>query len=214
MEKCLEAILQSANQAQSARFFVKQLQAKGFSPERSEINRLLYSWAKIKKVVRFDGTPPTWEISDQAEQCCNAVSDPKLHRHIVVAVDLGNVHDVLQPLDRYVGQILECKNREPEDILIVRAFADTAFNGFGVNPPCKNIQTRQSSSGHKNEADIALVWWLAGICSHYHQAKIPLEVYIASKDQGFRSVQQQVDVYPGNKCKFVNRWEELREFIE
>lgn len=101
---------------------------------------------------------------------------------IALFVDLGNVHDIVP----YYS------SRNPG--FPIFAYADLAFNGAGVREePPEWIQVWQSQVSHRNAADIKLVWDVATLCQEKKME--PLHVVIATKDQGFRSLESLVQTW-------------------
>ena len=119
-----------------------------------------------------------------------------------VCVDLGNVHDVLKPLEKFVL----------DGTVEARGFADFAFKGYGVKPRSK-IPVEQARTVHRNAADIAMVWYLALKCKTASESGQCLNIIVATKDIGFQSLQEQVESFPGFKCIFVTGWKQLKWFL-
>jgi hypothetical protein len=118
-----------------------------------------------------------------------------------VFVDLGNVHDCLQRL----LPLAEAGE------LQVQAFADLAFNGFGVNPPlcasgCKVVR---ATSPDKNAADVQLVWNAALLCA---AATSPLRLFVVTRDHGFRHLQTLAEA-AGHHLRFAQDWASLRALL-
>jgi hypothetical protein len=128
-----------------------------------------------------------------------APSPPDQKRTVIVCVDLGNVHDVLQNMEQFHSETLKT---------ITIAFADCGFQGYGVNPP-SSVEVVVSKTGHKNEADTAMIWWIAQFFGK-QPYDAPCDVFVASKDQGFRSLETIIhDNHSNARCKFINSWSEL-----
>ncbi len=127
------------------------------------------------------------------------LTPPGQKKTVLVCVDLGNVHDILQNMEQFRSETLE---------IVPIAFADCGFQGYGINPP-SSVEVIVSKTGHKNEADTAMIWWIAQFFGK-QPCGASYNVFVASKDQGFRSLETIIhDGYPNAKCKFVNNWAEL-----
>lgn len=187
--------------------FPAKVISRSLNMERSVVNRILYD--KLLKggtVACNKATPPLWsysEIIDESEVEIEVENEAKN----VIFVDLGNVHDVLQKLESYANN---CD---------VYAFADQAFNGYGVNPEPKNpkINVFQSTDEHKNAADIEMVWKAAEIVMNLSEDDVEQGVrfIIFTRDNGFRSLKGILERYSGVKeVLFVQTWQQAREFIE
>jgi hypothetical protein len=125
----------------------------------------------------------------------------------LAVVDLGNVHDTLRELVPYARS----------GLVQIEAFADRAYNGFGVKPLLDDVpglRVHRAQGTDRNAADIELVWFL---CETLPDATIALEhsrhVVVATKDQGFQSLRDLVQ-RRGHRLTFVTQWSEMREFIE
>jgi hypothetical protein len=120
-------------------------------------------------------------------------------------MDLGNVHDVLQRL--------ECHATEWS--VRVFAFADLAFNGFGVNPPPSNkfVTVSRTKDAHKNAADIDLIWKCAELV--LMNPDITFNFFIVTKDLQFQSLKAVLQKYPNVRAvEFFQSWEGLRPHVE
>ena len=124
---------------------------------------------------------------------------------MVVIVDLGNVHDVLQQIGPYVKA--GCVNK-------VWAYADRQFNGYGINPPhdVPNCTVWRAFNPHTNAADNMIVWDVASTCTH--PGAQPCHFIVVTKDQGFHSIKELAEETGMHKLDFANSWEELRNLIE
>ena len=165
---------------------------------KKEVNSQLYALLQLGAVNKTTAIPPLWSIPITEKVPVEQPDSVPGGR--IVLVDLGNVHDCLQELSPYAAR-RECK---------VFAFADRAFNGYGITPPADaGIVVHQTTSVHRNAADLALIWTVAELV---HQATGPLEFIVVTKDQGFHSLVDHV----GNEHSmiFVKGWEELRDLIE
>lgn len=118
-------------------------------------------------------------------------------------MDLGNTHDCLQELLPYARA----------GHLDVRAYADLAFNGFGVNPPLDEpgVTVKRASTAEKNAADVDMIWDLAELLSKPGQPHY--SVIVATKDQGFRRLKALAEDR-GHRLEFVTGWSELRHHVE
>lgn len=171
------------------------------SEAKTAINKILYSLLKQKNVTQSNDTPPKWSINNNnlsnlktEEKSCH---EPKL----IILIDLGNTHDCLKNLVPYTAQ--------PN--IDIYAFADRAFNGYGVNPHAPSpITVFQATTPDKNAADLELIY----ICLKLIlTTPFTYHFVVASKDQGFHSLQNIVERH-GHKLHFVTNWEQLRQYVE
>lgn len=168
---------------------------------KKEVNAVLYKLVSDARAERMEGSPPTWRavparFSPRAPQTRGTNEE-----RLIVLVDLGNVHDSLDKLIPYAeaGQ------------LEVVAYADLAYDGYGVRPPLQkqNVEVRRADTPDKNAADVDLIWDVA----MHSQSGPLLHFIVCTKDQGFRRLERKVSE-AGHRMTFVTRWEELRIFIE
>jgi hypothetical protein len=185
--------------------------ASSLKVERSLINRTLYEkLLKDGKVTQREGTPPLWGYKLTAEEKM-AESDNTSPKNVVF-IDLGNVHDILPKMEAYA------------DDCAVYAFADRAFNGYGINPPPKShkIAVLKAKDDHKNSADIMMIWKAAELVLLHGRKNCPLpniksqlRFIIFTRDQGFRTLKSVLEGHSiVSQVLFVQQWEEAREFIE
>jgi len=175
--------------------------AKTLGTSKTEVNRLLYQMDTVAKVQ--DGPPPVWTLKTPA------AAEAKTNEAavcLVVIVDLGNVHDVLQHLGPYVAS--GCIHQ-------VWAYADLQFNGYGVKPPpdyeCRVYQAQQP---HPNAADNKIVWDVAVACAAVPAGGAQFHFVVVTKDQGFQNLADLVYESKAGTLEFVNSWEDLRNVIE
>lgn len=178
---------------------------------RHQTNQALYALLReANKVEKIGDAPPMWQAVVDSQMHICADSDgvlPLLPRTIVV-VDLGNTHDCLQNL------LLYATRKEIE----VYAYADLAFNGYGVNPPliAPNVKIHQATDSHRNSADTKLIWDLASLTAE-HAARDPqreLQIIVATRDLGFQTLQTLVAERERQTLTFVQDWSTLRLYIE
>tara|TARA_Y100000389_G_C17297868_1_gene431396 strand:- start:99 stop:590 length:492 start_codon:yes stop_codon:yes gene_type:complete len=101
----------------------------------------------------------------------------------VVFVDLGNIHDLLQPLDELQGGFK------------VYAFPDKKFNGYGVSPSPKSENIHVVEAGnHKKSNAIRLIYT---ITTMWARGEIR-EAHVVSKD---KMVHELVDLGKKHKCR-------------
>ena len=131
---------------------------------------------------------------------------PKLPKFTTrfVAIDLGNVHDIMLPLQKYVAS----------GCVVAKGFADKEYNGFGVNPKSSIISVHQSQSKWKNSADVALLWHVSQMVQTFSAQDRSLHVIIATRDKGFRSVSEHINSKTNMSCVFVKNWAELKQVIK
>jgi hypothetical protein len=175
--------------------------ARKISLTRTMVNASLYSLLSTGNVTRDAGVPPVWsktavEANIQEVVCA---SDLKT----LVIVDLGNIHDCLQHLIPY------CKAGK----LQVKAYADMAYNGYGVTPPLvevSGLSIHRASTDDKNSADVELIWDLAVLL----ETSTPLAVIVVTKDQGYRRIQELAQRSGRHSLTLVTSWVELRNLVE
>lgn len=172
--------------------------------ERSTVNKVLYRMIETHKVVRDTSVPPVWSASviPTAKQD-DIIKDTK----IIAVVDLGNVHDSLKELVPYAQA----------GLIRVEAFADRAFNGFGIKPSVDdvpNMTVHRARTTDRNAADIELVWRLCELLPDATgNPDMTMSVVVATKDQGFQALKELVQ-RRGHALTFVTQWTEMRELIE
>jgi len=172
--------------------------ATDINQNKMDVNRCLYSLKEEGVAIMLEGTPPLWRLKEQPIDETKEI--PPLP---VVIVDLGNVHDVLQKLEPYSKQ----------GLAYVYAFADLAFNGFGINPkPDESITVFQAKTADRNAADLHMIHEIIKICI---TNKYPgSTIFIVTRDQGFRTLSTIAEQY-GYKIIFVTGWEgALRDAVE
>jgi len=191
----------------SGQFAAKTI-ARATNLERRKVNQMLYGILLRDGKVICDASshPPLWSYPVKNTQDMDETDEDEKHVKTVVFVDLGNIHDVLQHLENYAD---ECN---------VYAFADRAFNGFGVNPSPKNknIRVCQTKDEHKNAADVEMIWTAAEIVMNTDpKAAYKVRFIIFTKDNGFRSLKTILERYDVvEDVIFAQTWQEAREFIE
>jgi len=203
MEDQIVSILQHSLNPMSARQLTSQLKQ-----ERTAVNRTLYGLLKQNRVRRFDETPPTWSnvLCEENAKCDekNGYEQKQATVITVVFVDLGCCHDCLENLVPYATS---------DNNLQVYAFADVAFNGYGVNPvPPPPISVCQAQTRDSNAADIELIWKAAELIFKAPRGTT-FKFIVATKDQGFTSLQTIVQRH-GHSLEFVKDWNELRQYVE
>jgi hypothetical protein len=99
-------------------------------------------------------------------------------------------------------------------LLTVAAYADLAFAGYGVVPPlhAKNVTVFQADTPDKNSADVQIIWDISRLTQQ--RANSSLQLYVASKDLGFRRLQHLVNAHATHNLVFVTSWRDLRVHIE
>lgn len=137
-----------------------RLLARATSLPKSTINSILYRLHREKAVFKIDGTPPLWVL-------------PPRSPVTYVLIDLGNVHDALEPAIGYL---------EEGVIHSVCAYADKQYNGPGHD----STYTWTALSTKKNAADVKIVWDIAQFGS---RADVPTRVLVVTKDKGFLSLE-------------------------
>lgn len=170
--------------------------AKATPITRADVNRVLYHNNSFEASPGPFGTAPLWKLKPVA-----ALPLLPDHEYILVAVDLGNVHDAIQPLHVLVedGQVDE-----------VWAFADKAFNGPGVNPPPRisEVKVFVAPDGHRNSADVLMIWRLKELVDSRNGQRT--RIVIITKDQGFLTLKTLIDQVPRASCDICTSWSEAK----
>lgn len=188
------AIIEEAEQPISAKDIARRLPS---TITKKEVNQVLY---QDKRLVRASGCPPLWSLP-ATQQDSGSGDDDGVP---IVMIDLGNVHDTLEPLEPYAKR----------GLVRAYAFADLQFNGYGVNPRCDpSIAVYQSKVADKNAADIRMVWDCADIVLTKNPSGTPLTFFIVTKDQGFRSLGTILEDY-GHTIHFLRNWDDLKLHVE
>lgn len=175
--------------------------SKAMGTSREETNRLLYRLRQESKISKDVGFPPLWSSMNVSPKVPEVqAGDPRM----LVLIDLGNTHDCLKPLFPYAAS----------GLLEVRAYADLAYNGFGITPPLKSqpgVTVLKATTADKNAADVQMIWDLAEILT---SPESPLYfVVVATKDQGFRSLKPLAEAR-GHRLEFATCWPDLRNYVE
>lgn len=175
--------------------------------EKSLINRNLYKMAERQQVSRDSSIPPVWRAMIVASETSGESQKSSCTPLPLAVVDLGNVHDSLKELVPYAQN----------GLAQVEAFADRAYNGFGIKPALvdvPNLRVHRARGTDRNAADIELVWFL---CEELQDATqnpdLSRQVVVATKDQGFQALKELVQ-RRGHSLTFVTQWSEMRELIE
>ena len=210
---CLDAVLAVLRLPEAAlRSSADLSEALAFT--RQDVNAALYSLEEEGLVRRDAGAPPLWRAEASALARAprpgglageGGVGDAVAE--LVVFVDLGNVHDCLQPLLPYARR----------GLLTIRAYADRTFRGFGVNPSLERelgCRVIQAAGAHRNAADSILVWDMAILCERARLASRRLRFLVASKDQGFLAVADLARASGGHEVVFCQDWRDLRVHVE
>lgn len=169
---------------------------------KKEVNRELYKLETEGIVYRGISLPPLWRLSMDREEEEKEKQDTS-NKKVIVIVDLGNIHNVLQELEPYIKS--NC-------IQEVWAYADKQFNGYGVNPKpsLPRCTVWQASQPRSNAADNKIVWDVALAC----QTSNPIHFIVVTKDQGFSNIKELAEKDGVHTLEFANSWEELRNVIE
>lgn len=142
------------------------------------------------------GMPVRWRAS------ADAAPPPTLAApNVVVLVDLGNTHDCLA----HLVPLAEA------GVVLVRAYADCSFAGYGVRPPLQatNCVVVQATAPDRNAADVELIWDVAGLCAASSRGFHGYHFLVATKDQGFRYLKQCVESSGVHSLSFVADWPAL-----
>ena len=128
-----------------------------------------------------------------------AINRPK---KTLVIVDLGNVHDCLEPLERYHSRDFT-----------VQGFAAKDFNGYGINPAGK-APVVHSRLGMKGENDVAILWWTCSYLLDPARRGEPIRVILATKGRTLLSMKQYVEeAIPGSTFESVADWQQLQNVL-
>ena len=172
------------------------------------INQTLYALLKKGLLQQTPGSPPQWLAPATTGSVAPKSAPATLEPYVIVYIDAGNIHTVLQNVIPYAEQ----------DVMEVRFYADLAFNGFGLNPKveCKNVTIFHAKTADKNSADVALIWDVCRLVDRLHreQPTRELQAYCVTLDLQFQSLKSLVEENPLHKLTFCTTWEALRDHIE
>lgn len=196
-----ELVLRALQKHQEA-VTAKQLSLE-LSLPRKDVNQALYVHLQ-GQVIRTNTEPPLWRLVQTSAVVQPASLGSLVHDRLVL-VDLGNVHDCLEPLGAYAMS---------DPTLCVEAYADVGFKGYGVCPPAPHpIQVFVATSPHKNAADVKMIFNTACRAMQLIGSGKTMHFIFATKDKGFHSMKEELEAL-GHKVDFVTDWAELRLFIE
>jgi hypothetical protein len=166
---------------------------------RADVNRVLYHNAAFESSPGPSGSARLWKL--RSIPVPEPIEDTEF---ILVVVDLGNVHDALQPLHVMVedGQVDE-----------VWAFADKAFNGVGINPPPQlpEIKVFVAPDRHRNSADTLLIWKLKEFVDL--PTSKGAKIIVITKDQGFLTLKTLIDGTARVNCDICSSWTDAKQII-
>ena len=169
------------------------------------VNRALYDMEgenqnSRTRISRIDGHPPHWRLEEAGRSCSPIAVRPE--PCTIVVIDLGNCH-FLREVEPYGGG----------GNIMIWAYADAFYNGYGVNPPCvkDGVCVVRCNERSKNAADVRMVWDLA----QYVQSCVePTRIILATKDNGFQNLKNLVEQSAVHSLTFVKDLQELRFEIE
>ena len=175
------------------------------------VNQTLYALLREERVKQTPGSPPQWSSVPLAPDSAGVAAAHDAVGNspcVLVVVDLGCCHDVLPQIRAYA------ERGEVE----VRAYADLAFNGFGVSPPvkCANYKLFHATTADRNSADVALIWETSRLAQQLeeHEPERELHVFVCTKDLQFQSLKELVEKNPRHSLTFCTDWSALRCHIE
>lgn len=210
------------------------------------VNQFLYAELKRgrgSRVERMDGPRPTWREARSAmqqqfhvESIPEAIANEPIRRTLVV-IDLGNVHDCLQPM----LALVVAEDTKDVNVLVYADRNCTATGGNAVEmlsiirdtdgmptAVCefdswsqthivvnmtygRKFAWTRSESGLKSAADVHAIVDLGAALAN----KQPATVLIASCDNLFSCVSEVATRYNSeNAVHCVRSWNELREYVE
>lgn len=129
-----------------------------------------------------------------------------LPMHVLLAVDLGNIHGTLGAFDALLEE-----RGTLASVTQGAAFADTAYSHAEVRDVSgyRHLEVVRAETGHANEADTALVLWVGAAlgmlqAQALHEGegavKRPIHVVVVTKDQGFRGLAAAAPKLMGDTC--------------
>ena len=184
--------------------------------DKKATNQALHRLLTGNKVRKIEGYPPRWmSFSHPAAQAEESPSGQESSHIPLVVLDLGNCHFIPE-LEPYVKA----------GLIQLRAYADLAYNGPRPDEACAGTYYYHADEAHKNTADVQMIWELAqmaclkaavDLSAHVnlpkHITRLPRQVIVVTKDQGFRHVGQLISEC-GCHCEFVSTMESLKLFID
>jgi hypothetical protein len=182
----------------TAHQIVLALNQDGYKFERSEVNSWLYKATTFVK--RTEDFPPKW-----SRIVVSAPPPVEIKRNIIVAVDLGNVHDCLEPLTKILPHIPE---------LQVYAFADKAYNYIGAKGKeitAPRLTFWQNTSDVRESTDVKMI---RIVFSRLDTIKSPCEIYLCSVDKLFVGVADVINGEGVHKAVICRSWNDLHMHIE
>lgn len=175
---------------------------------RKEINHALYQDLR-ELVCRTEGPEPAplWSI-----RICDKMSVEKEEidesgcTYMIVAIDLGNVHDCLEKCVKYKAH---------EMIHQVIAVADNGFEGYGVKPRVegKGIEVHHIQQPGKGNTEVALIWRILEECVENDPEHRRIHFLLATHSEGLKYLSHLVSKY-GHVLHFVKNANQLAEYVE
>ena len=186
---------------------------------KKKVNRVLYRVLEPKGLVQKSSDPtPLWSlIKDRGDQeeIFGTKDRDEFDKGNLVVIDLGNVHDCL----------LHCHKLllSGETNLWVWAYADKAFNGYGVNKNTLEIGKKLeedfrykmcvATGNGKQGADIDIVIDLTTKLNQEKNFQKTKRIILATKDKGLAYFRIRAKQRWGVEVIIVRDWEEMREYV-
>jgi len=180
--------------------------AKHMLSSRADMNRILYQLEREGRVSKTEGSPPRWFRTKTSPSAVLWSSDQAGHR-LHIAIDLGNSHDILP-------KVIDGASKGR---YTVSAYADFAYNGYGVNPPvtAENVSVFAAPVMMKQLADAQLLWDMCLLAHKWNaDSQRPARLFVASKDTDLLPLTHLVPaINPLFAVRFVNGWTQLEPLL-
>lgn len=168
-----------------------------FSVEKATVVKHLHALVKQGKLISSDAIPPTYHVPGYEQTQLQSV-ERKSQAGLLVVIDLGNVHNILQNVEKYIGITPG---------LEVKAYADLAYNHYKPHTP--DILWHNDSA-QRETTDVKLI---ADTVIKLKDAKYKYHVIIMSLDKVVCALESVVKSM-GHQCTVAKSWDELRIFLE
>jgi hypothetical protein len=160
--------------------------------DKATVNAVLYGNTDTFKRCNDRGGRPQWELK-------RADVRVPLAGAVVLLVDMGNVHDVLEPALDYLRRSWVHR---------VLAVHHTLYNGFGVGLEEANVTVASASN-----VDVAMAWSARDVLREFDTT--PVTVYLATKGKSLPALGPLIErANVLHKVVVVADFAELRNHIE
>ena len=162
---------------------------------KTKIVKHLHTLVRQNKVIATDNVPPTYHIPGIEQSQMIDRKSEQSQTGLLVVIDLGNVHHVLESVEKYSGVTTN---------LEIKAYADRAYNHY--KPHTQDILWHNPES-QRETTDVKLI---SDTAIKLASAKIKYHVIVMSLDKvvNVRTDDQMM----GHRCTLAKKWMNL-EFI-